>query len=124
MSIAVDGDRAFVRSPGKGGKVKRVRSNPVVEVAPCTALGRPTGPAVAMRARLLQGEEFRRAGRLLAHKYPMLQGAFVPLVHRLFRAKTGPTVHIELTPAAAPSAGRQAEPGLLVVRQARGEGLP
>src|SRR6266536_1366316 len=41
VSIAVDGDRAFIRSPEKGGKVKRMRSNPVVEVAPSTARGKP-----------------------------------------------------------------------------------
>lgn len=96
VSIVVDGDRAFVRSPGKGGKVKRIRNNPIVEIAPCTALGRPTGPAVKMQARMVEGGDFRRAARLLGRKYPMLQGAFVPLAHRLFRAKTGRTVHIEL----------------------------
>jgi PPOX class probable F420-dependent enzyme len=124
VSIAVDGDRAFIRSPGRGGKVKRIRRNSIVEIAPCTALGRPTGPAVAMRARLLQGEEFRHAGRLLGRKYPVLQGAFVPLAHRLFRAKTGSTVHFELTPAGALGAERQAEPGLRVVQQPWREGLP
>jgi len=101
VSIAVDGDHAYVRSPGYGGKIKRIRRNPVVQIAPCTAWGRPTGPALQMRAHLVQGDEFRRAGRLLARKYPMLQGAFVPLAHRLGRAKFGPTVHMRLTPTAA-----------------------
>ena len=97
VSIAVDGDRAYVRSPGNGGKIKRIRRNPMVEVAPCSALGKPTGPAVPMRAQLLQGLEYRRAGWLLARKYPMLQGALVPLTHRLGRAKFGRTVHMRLT---------------------------
>ncbi len=101
VSIAVDGDHAYVRSPGYGGKIKRIRRNPVVQIAPCTAWGRPTGPALQMRAHLVQGDEFRWAGRLLAGKYPMLQGAFVPLAHRLGRAKFGPTVHMRLTPTAA-----------------------
>jgi PPOX class probable F420-dependent enzyme len=123
VSIAVDGDRAFARSPGKGGKIKRIRNNPMVEIAPCTALGKPTGPAVAMRARLLQGAEFRHAGRLLGRKYPMLQGAFVPLVHRLFRAKLGPTAHIELRPLGAPGdEAMQAWPALRMVREAWREG--
>jgi PPOX class probable F420-dependent enzyme len=87
VSIVVDGDHAFVRSPGNGGKVKRIRRNPIVQIAPSTAWGRPTGPALQMRAHLVQGEEFRRAGRLLARKYPMLQGAFVPLAHRLGRVR-------------------------------------
>jgi len=103
VSIAVDGDHAYVRSPGNGGKIKRIRRNPMVEITPCTALGRPTGPAVRMRAQLVQGDEFRHAGRLLARKYPMLQGAFVPLAHRLGRARFGRTVHMQLTVADTPA---------------------
>jgi PPOX class probable F420-dependent enzyme len=118
VSIAVDGDRAYVRSPGNGGKIKRIRRNPTVDIAPCTALGRPTGPAVRMRAQLLQGPEFRYAGRLLACKYPMLQGALVPLTHRLGRAKFGRTVHLRLTPAdVQPTGGvARAERNLRVAR--------
>ncbi len=118
VSIAVDGDHAYVRSPGNGGKIKRIRRNPMVEIAPCTALGRPTGPAVRMRAQLVQGDEFRHAGRLLARKYPMLQGAFVPLAHRLGRAKFGRTVHLRLTVADTPATQdtAHAEP---VMRSAR-----
>jgi PPOX class probable F420-dependent enzyme len=97
VSVVVDGDRAYVRSPGTGGKIKRIRNNPIVEIAPCTARGRATGPAVRMRARLLEGAEFRHAGRLLGRKYPMLQGVFVPLAHRLGRAKFGRTAHVALT---------------------------
>ncbi len=103
VSIAVDGDHAYVRSPGNGGKIKRIRRNPAVQIAPSTALGKPTGPAVRMRAQLLHGAEYRHAGRLLARKYPMLQGAFVPLAHRLGRARFGQTVHMRLTPADTPA---------------------
>jgi PPOX class probable F420-dependent enzyme len=115
VSIVVDGDRAFVRSPGKGGKVKRIRNNPVVEVAPCTSLGKATGPAARMRARLVQGEEFQRAAHLLRRKYPLLQGAFVPLAHRLFHGRFGSTVHIELKPLDV-AHEEPAEPTLRMVR--------
>jgi PPOX class probable F420-dependent enzyme len=98
VSIVVDGDRAYVRSPGTGGKIKRIRNNPLVEIAPCTSTGKPTGPAVRMRAQLLDGAEYRHASRLLARKYPMLQGVFVPLIHRMGRAKFGRTAHLSLTP--------------------------
>lgn len=108
VSIAVDGGRAYVRSPGNGGKIKRIRRNPMVEIAPCTARGRPLGPAVRMRAELLDGDEFRHAARLLASKYPMLQGALVPLAHRLARRKFGRTAHLRLTVAAPAAAGAAA----------------
>jgi uncharacterized protein len=94
VNIAVDGDRAFIRSWDSAGKVKRIRNNPEVTIAPCTARGRPTGPPMSARARILSGQESAHAGRLLARKHPILQGVLVPLVHRL-RGNT--TTHIELT---------------------------
>lgn len=95
VHIAVDGDRAFVRTWDTTWKLKRIRNNPEVEVRPCTAGGRPTGPAVRARARVLEGDESRYAGALLARKYPLLHGVLVPLVHRL---RGNQTMHIELTP--------------------------
>jgi PPOX class probable F420-dependent enzyme len=87
-----------MRSPGAGGKIKRIRNNPLVEIEPCAGSGKMTGPAIPMRARVLEGAEFRHAGRLLRRKYPMLQSVLVPLVHRLGRARFGRTVHLVLTP--------------------------
>jgi PPOX class probable F420-dependent enzyme len=94
VHIAVDGDRAFVRSWDTAGKVKRIRNNPEVTIAPCTTRGRPTGPPIPAHARILSGEESTRAGRLLAAKYPILHGLLIPLGHRL-RGHT--TTHVELT---------------------------
>jgi hypothetical protein len=54
-----------------------------------------TGPAIHARARLLDGDEARRAGRMLARTHPLLQGLLVPLAHRLMRYQT---LHYELTP--------------------------
>ena len=96
VSIAVDGDKAFARTWDTAGKFKRVRNNPEVEVVPCTARGKPTGPAVRARARVLKGGEAARAARLLARKHPILHGLQVPAVHRL---RGNETVHMELTPA-------------------------
>ena len=98
VSIAVDGDRAFIRTWDTAGNVKRIRNNPEVTIAPCTARGRPTGPEIPVKAKILTGEESARAGRLLAAKYPILHGLLVPLGHRL-RGNT--TTHIELTRATA-----------------------
>ena len=95
VNMAVDGDRAFVRTPHRTGKVKRLRNNPNVEIAPSTFLGKPTGPAIRAQARLLSGDEAKYASGKLARKYRILQGILVPLVHRLTRSKT---MHYELTP--------------------------
>jgi PPOX class probable F420-dependent enzyme len=93
VSIAVDGDRGYVRSPGTGWKVKRMRRDPRVLIAPCTFRGRPTGPAVPALARRLEGEEARRAARALSRRHPVLQGVLVPVAHRLLRCGTA---HFEL----------------------------
>jgi PPOX class probable F420-dependent enzyme len=88
VSIAVDGDRAYVRSPGNAWKVKRIRNNPDVRIAPSTFRGRPTGPEIAAVARRVEGEEAVRAARLLRRKHPILQGVLVPLAHKLMRCGT------------------------------------
>jgi PPOX class probable F420-dependent enzyme len=95
VSIVVDGTRAFVRTWDTAGKMKRIRNNPDVAIAPSTFLGRATGPAIQMRARILDGPEATAASRALARKYPLLHGIFVPLIHRLRHNKT---MHLELLP--------------------------
>ena len=96
VHVAVDGEgeRAFVRTWDTAWKLKRLRRNPAVEVAPSTFRGTPTGPALSARARVLDGEEAEAAARALRRKYPLLQGVVIPVVHRLRRNRT---MHVELT---------------------------
>ena len=98
VNMAVEGDHAYIRTYGSAWKLKRMRNNPLVEVAPSTLRGKPTGPAIRARARLLEGVEAAHASRLLAHKHPILHGFLVPLTHRLWRERT---VHLELRPVEA-----------------------
>lgn len=102
VSIAVDGDRAVVRSFEKAGKTRRLRHDPTVQVAPSNSRGVPIGPRIRAQARRLDGADARDAARLLRSKYPLLHGVLVPLAHRAGRAKTGRTVHFELNPEAEP----------------------
>ncbi len=53
----------------KSGKVKRMRRNPTVTLAPCTVRGRVTGEPVAGRARLLSTEDNARVQALIRRKY-------------------------------------------------------
>jgi len=95
VHIAVDGDRAFVRTWDTTGKLKRLRNDPGVEICPSTVGGKPTGPAIRALGRVLEGEESAYAGRMVARKYPVLHGFLIPLVHRL---RGNETIHIELKP--------------------------
>jgi len=97
VSIAFLGERAFFRSYDKAWKTKRLARNPNVRVAPSTVRGAVTGPAVAARARLLEGDEARVAARALAQRHRVLQAVMVPLMHRISRYRT---MHYELLPAA------------------------
>jgi PPOX class probable F420-dependent enzyme len=58
------------------GKVKRLRRNRAVTVAPCTFRGRVLGEPVTGRARLLSAEENARVRAMIRSKY-RLQGWLV-----------------------------------------------
>jgi PPOX class probable F420-dependent enzyme len=65
---ARDGERLVFRTEADTAKVRRIGNDPRVRVAPCTVRGRPTGPAVDARARVL-GPRDEAAERALAAKY-------------------------------------------------------
>jgi PPOX class probable F420-dependent enzyme len=99
LSVAVEGDHAYVRTYQKAGKAKRLRNNSHVELTPSTARGKPTGAPVPAGARRLDAGGDLHAARLLRRKHPLLHGFLVPVLHRVGRAKTGHTVHFVLTPS-------------------------
>jgi PPOX class probable F420-dependent enzyme len=101
VSIAVDGDRAYLRTYERAIKARRIGRNPNVEFGSATMSGKPIGPMLSAQARLLEGAKYRDAARLLRRKYPVLHGVVVPSIHRLMRFKYGHTVHVELIPSQA-----------------------
>jgi len=67
--FVIDGDRVLVQTDAHAGKVKRIRRNPVVTMATCTATGRLRGSAVPGRAEVLPPAARERAEQLMAAKY-------------------------------------------------------
>ena len=59
----------YIYSLSTAGKVKRIRNNPRVRIAPCDIRGRITGQWVKAEARLLSGAEAEQAHRALNRKY-------------------------------------------------------
>jgi uncharacterized protein len=53
LTFAREGDRVVVRTDAASPKVARARRHPEAVVAPCGPRGRPLGPALAVRARVL-----------------------------------------------------------------------
>jgi uncharacterized protein len=64
-----DNGDLLVQTDAASGKVKRIRRNPAVHVALCTASGRLLGPQVAATAVLLDQSETSRVERLIEQKY-------------------------------------------------------
>ncbi len=70
-SVELDSNDAklYVYTIGVSGKVKRIRNNPRVNVAPCDMRGELKGGWVAARAEILTGAEAAHGMQLLNKKY-------------------------------------------------------
>lgn len=51
------------------GKIKRIRNNPLVRIAPCDMRGEVQGPWSDAHAEIIEGEAARHAMKLLNRKY-------------------------------------------------------
>lgn len=71
--------RLLVQTDGGSYKVKRIRRNPSVLVAPCNAFGRLRAEPVAARAEVLAGPEAGQAERLLRRKYRADLAVIMPI---------------------------------------------
>ena len=67
--LAHDGGRLFIQTGLNAGKIKRIRGNSAVTLAPSTRMGEVLGDAVAATARILSPEEAGVADAALARKY-------------------------------------------------------
>src|SRR5215212_5256428 len=67
--FGLDGGRVYARSEERVGKVKRIRANPRVLVAPCDNRGKPLGPAAEGRARILPAAEEDTAERAIQSNF-------------------------------------------------------
>ena len=61
--------KLYVMARGDSGKVKRLRNNSQVRIAPCTMRGKVTGPEFTATARILPKEDFPRARNTVRRKY-------------------------------------------------------
>ena len=87
--FAEEDDKLYFMTNSKLGKVKRIRNNPRVKIAPCTLRGKITGPEFSATARILPAENAARVRRAINAKYWL---APQPLLWR----KTD--TYVELTP--------------------------
>lgn len=96
--VPLDGELA-VWTPGSSGKVKRIRRDGSVRLAPCDRRGTPLGDSVRGTARLLGATDTRRVRSLIKRKYGVL-GHILPVVLPMLsgvRQRDGGPVGVSIT---------------------------
>jgi PPOX class probable F420-dependent enzyme len=75
----------YVYTLANAGKVKRIRRNPRIRLAPCTMRGKVIGPLVEADATIVDVTTAAHGHALLRHKYGWMKGIgdlFSRLLHR------------------------------------------
>lgn len=67
--FVTEGERLLVMTAESSGKVKRIRRNPLVSVAACSARGRPKMDPIPGHVDILPSDETERVKRLIERKY-------------------------------------------------------
>ena len=75
--VVAAADRLYVWTGSETGKVKRIRNNPAVMLAPCSRRGNVTGPVVPAQAVIVPMGERPEIWRLFNAKYGMQLRAIV-----------------------------------------------
>jgi PPOX class probable F420-dependent enzyme len=88
-----DGGRLYFRTYAPSAKVKRIRNNPRVRVAPSTMRGKPKGPSAEGAARVVEPSGEHHAEQAIQSNYGLFR--------RVYERTGGniEAVYVEVTPA-------------------------
>lgn len=89
--FVLENGRLFCRSDAAAHKVRRIRRNPSVTVAPCTFKGDLKGTRVPARVEMVPESEWPRLHGLYLRKYPIAYGLWPG-------RKRGSPIFFELVP--------------------------
>jgi PPOX class probable F420-dependent enzyme len=96
--FGIDGEgRLYFRTGADVAKVRRIRNNPRVLVAPCSVRGKPLGSSIEGTARVLAAEDKEHAERAIQSNY----GLGRRLYERAADAVGGEEVYVEIVPVRA-----------------------
>jgi PPOX class probable F420-dependent enzyme len=95
--FAVEQGAVYVRTGATSGKIKRIRNDPRIEIAPCTLRGTPIGEPVDAVARVMTDADWAQPIKLLSRKYPVQ----LRLYGLLRRKRLAQTVIVQIRPAPA-----------------------
>lgn len=111
--FVIDNGRLLVQTDPQSFKAKRIRRNPAVMIAPCTASGRLRSEPVPARAESLPQSEMGHVGRLMARKYRVDRVLILPLYRAVQRLRGAPVgtagVALAITPTSDASGATESE---------------
>lgn len=81
--FVIEDGRLLIQTDGRSFKAKRIRRNPAVMIAPCTATGRMSREPSPARAEFLPDSELDHVGYLLARKYRIDRIVILPVYRAL-----------------------------------------
>jgi PPOX class probable F420-dependent enzyme len=94
-----DDGRLYFRTGAEVAKVRRIRANPRVLVAPCTVRGKPLGPSIEGTARIVPAEKKEHAEAAIQSNY----GLGRRLYEGVADAVGGEEAYVEVVPAVQPA---------------------
>jgi uncharacterized protein len=102
MWFVAENGHLLLETGADSGKVKRIRANDRVLVAPCSASGKIKGEQVAGHVELLPDDELARVEELMARKYRVDKVLVLPVYRAVQRlrgkhAVEGKPVALEIT---------------------------
>jgi PPOX class probable F420-dependent enzyme len=100
------GDTMWVWTGATTGKARRLRGNPVLALAPCTARGQLTGDAVTARGKVVSVGDAPEMFATLRRKYGWQMTAMMALHGFQHRVLRRPKVQYVLLCISLPPAGR------------------
>jgi uncharacterized protein len=104
-----DDGRLLVVTGAESHKARRIRRNPAVTVAPCTARGALRGEPIPARADFLPEPEHELVDRLMARKYRVDRVLILPVYRLAMRLRgrqgthSGAGAYLAITPGDASS---------------------
>jgi PPOX class probable F420-dependent enzyme len=98
-----DGERFYAITSADSYKVKRIRRDPEVTIAECTARGELRGAPIAARAAFLPENEHARIDRLMAEKYRIDRILVLPVYRLVMKLRRKPyggeEAYLAITPS-------------------------
>ena len=109
--FVIDDGRLLVKTGRESFKVKRIRTNPAVMIAPCSASGRLRGEPVPAQAEVLPPGQPDPVERLMARKYRIDRVLILPIYRALQRVRGAPAGGAEVVVAITPSSAASSPKG-------------